>query len=293
LLVAYLFIAGLMEARGIRVYSGRGHGTHMDIVYQLVRASAALQRVTERLSRVAAHSADRLARDSQEFWTNPLRGAVKGASHWRGEGPFRDNDELWFELGRRHYSLFEKVVGWAGIARPLGSIVDWGAGGGMNAVHFAPIARHYFAVDINPDSLDECARQVAAAGATNVIPVHIDVAKPDAVLDTITEPVDLFLCFYVFELIPSPEYGLDLVRLAYRMLRPGGTAIIQIRYRSRLASLSKRRNYGANYVVMTTFTIEEFWSACQEIGFMPMFATLVPSQQELGEHRYAYFALRK
>jgi hypothetical protein len=39
--------------------------------------------------------------------------------------------------------------------------------------------------------------------------------------------------------------------------------------------------------------VDEFWKACESIGFEPMFVTLVPEQPELDEKRYAYFALKK
>jgi hypothetical protein len=44
---------------------------------------------------------------------------------------------------------------------------------------------------------------------------------------------------------------------------------------------------------MTTYALDEFWTACEEIGFHPAFVRLVPKQPELGEERYAYYVLVK
>ena len=57
--------------------------------------------------------------------------------------------------------------------------------------------------------------------------------------------------------------------------------------------LSKRRNYARNMVIMTSYALEEFWTACEEIGFTAAFIKLVPKQPELRESRYAYYAMVK
>ena len=42
-----------------------------------------------------------------------------------------------------------------------------------------------------------------------------------------------------------------------------------------------------------SYSIEGFWTASQDVGFEPLYVTLVPRQPELNESRYAYFALKK
>ncbi len=212
--------------------------------------------------------------------------------HWRGEGPF--DDELWHELGRRHLDLLRKAAAWAGLSLPIAAIVEWGVGGGMNAVQLCRIADRIYGVDINPDSLEECARQVAAAGCGELLPVLIEADRPEAVRDTITDPCGGFFSSYVFELFPDPDYGLRVMRIAYELLRPGGVAVVQIRYHSGpRARPGTHRAYRSSWVTTTTYAIDEFWKSCSEIGFEPLFVSLVPIQPELNEERYAWFAMTK
>ena len=65
------------------------------------------------------------------------------------------------------------------LTRPLQAIVEWGTGGGLNAVQLAPEASRYFGVDISALSLRECARQVEAGGSGQFIPVLIDAENPE------------------------------------------------------------------------------------------------------------------
>lgn len=94
------------------------------------------------------------------------------------------------------------------------------------------------------------------------------------------------------ELIPTPEYGERLLRIAHRMLRPGGVALIQIKYSNgRWATRPRRRSYRSGVAEMTTYRIDEFWQLAQTCGFVAETVELVP-RNELDE-RYAYFLLRR
>lgn len=265
----------------------------MDLLYSLEWVLFRSVRSIQRVSRGSGRSESELVRESQRFWNDLGKKDLKILLHWRGQGPFTD-DALWQDLGRRHLSLFDKAAAWAGLDRPLEAIVEWGTGGGMNAVQFAPEAARYFGVDINAESLRECGRQVETGGSGQFIPVLIEAEHPEAALDQIRDPCDLFLSTYVFELIPSPEYGLRVMRIAYELLRPGGIAVVQIRYHAGgVAPPVSRKTYAANWLRLTSYAVDEFWKACETIGFEPMFVTLVPVQPELDENRYAYFTLNK
>lgn len=265
----------------------------MQLLTRFERAATNFQRFAARISYMARQSDDVLFRDNQRYWEDRSNKFYESFSHWRGHGPFV-NDDVWLGLGRAHLDLFEKAAAWAALRRPIERIVEWGSGGGMNAVHFASRTRQYYGVDISADSLQECAKQVAAVNPGVFTPVHIDAANPGAARSQISGPIDLFLCTYVFELIPSPEYGLKLMEIAYELLRPGGIALVQVRYhRGRIDELSKRRNYAKNMVHMTSYALEDFWTACEQIGFTPAFIKLVPKQPEIDASRYAYYAMVK
>jgi methyltransferase family protein len=259
----------------------------------LERIGRYVHKVVSRLPYVTRQSDALLVRESQLYWQDQSNESLESFSHWRGKGPFI-KDELWLGLGKFHLELFEKAASWSGMRLPVERIVEWGSGGGMNAVHFASHARQFYGVDISSDSLMECAKQVAPVEAGVFIPILIEAAHPEVVCSQISRPIDLFLCTYVFELIPSPEYGLKIMQIAHGLLRSGGIALVQLRYHTGLFhELSKRRNYAKNMVHMTSYALDEFWTACQGIGFTPLFIKLLPKQPELNESRYAYYAMVK
>ena len=122
-------------------------------------------------------------------------------------------------------------------------------------------------------------------------PVLIDVATPEKAIHD-ADVCDVWLSFYVFELIPSPEYGERLLRIAHQMLTPGGLALIQITYSDgRWSTRPRRRSYRSGLASMTTYRIDEFWAIAERCGFIPATIELVP-RNELDE-RYAYFLLTR
>src|SRR5215212_379905 len=78
-----------------------------------------------------------IERDAHRFWneTGPL---IQYSSHWRGA--FAD-DKVWLSLGEEHLRLYKEFERLLGATRPLGQVIEWGCGGGANAVHFAPLAQ--------------------------------------------------------------------------------------------------------------------------------------------------------
>ncbi|GAA1580698.1 hypothetical protein GCM10009789_38200 [Kribbella sancticallisti] len=100
----------------------------------------------------------------------------------------------------------------------------------MNAVQFAPRAGEFVGVDVTSASLRECERQVAAVCDTPFRGIHIGVDTPEQAIQAVGGPCDVFLSFCVFELIPTPEYGDRLLRIAFEPLSPGGVAFIQTKY---------------------------------------------------------------
>lgn len=237
------------------------------------------------------HSERRLVADAQTYWRDTGGHKWKAASHWRDAPRFVGND-LWLQIGHRHLVMFEAGARMAEFDRGRDRIIEWGCGGGANAVHFAPRCRQYIGVDISIDSLEECARQVAATCDTPFHPIVIDVADPEAALRQIADPCDVFLCCYVFELIPTPEYGERLLRIALELLVPGGLALIQIKYDpGRWWTRPRLRSYRTGVAEMTTYPIARFWELATEVGFTPVAIQLVP-ENELDE-RYAYFFLAK
>jgi hypothetical protein len=71
---------------------------------------------------------------------------------------------------------------------------------------------------------------MAAEGLRNFTEILIDASNPEASLARIKAPCDLFLSTYVFELLPCPEYGLRVLKIAHDLLAPDGMAIVQVKY---------------------------------------------------------------
>jgi SAM-dependent methyltransferase len=256
------------------------------------QASRRAQNAAHRILTAAGprQSVAKISADAQEYWDQPDGARWQSNSHWRTGAAFAGND-LWSEIGRRHLAMFERGARTVGYERPWGRVLEWGCGGGANAVHFAPHADEFIGVDISADTLIQCGREVAAASDATWRPVRVDVAEPEAALREV-DGCEIWLSFYVFELIPSPQYGERLLQIAYRMVTPGGLAFIQIKYSDgRRVTRSRRRSYRSGLAAMTTYRIEEFWTLTQRCGFVPETVELVP-RNELDE-RYAYFLLTR
>ena len=235
----------------------------------------------------------RLAQDSQSFWeSSPLDDSWRNNSHWRDGSAFAD-DDAWLAVGQGHLTLYERFARAVQYDRPLGRVVEWGSGGGANAVHFAPRSQEYVAVDVAADSLAECERQVRAVCETPFTAVLADVADPETAARRVPRPCDLFLCCYVLELVPTPEYGLRLLQIARSLLADDGLALVQIKYRtSSWRTRPRRRRYRSSTAAsMTTYWIDEFWTAAISCGLRPELVTLVPKNNL--DERYAYFLLTK
>ncbi|WP_433786849.1 class I SAM-dependent methyltransferase [Actinomycetospora sp. CA-101289] len=237
------------------------------------------------------HSERRLVADAARYWADQSAPTWEDDSHWCGASAIDDN--TFSRIGLVHASLFDRMGAMVGIGTSLGRVLEWGVGGGANAVQFAPRADSFIAVDVNPASTMEAARRVESVCETPVTEMVVDLADPESAHERIpSESLDLFVCLYVLELVPTPEYGMRLMRIALAMLRPGGLAFVQIKYdRGSLTTRAFRRNYSRNSSNMTTYSLDGFWSAVADIGLQPVAMVLVP-ENDL-DQRYAYLLLRK
>ena len=239
-----------------------------------------------------AESPAKLARDAQEYWRSAGDERWKSRSHWRDATVFADND-LWTVTGKRHLELFDRLSRVCDRPARTATTLEWGCGGGANAVAFAPRSERFIGVEISEQSLEECRRQVEATCDASFVPVLIDGDRPENVLDEI-EPgsVDLFVSFYVFELITSQEYGARLLRIARELLADDGLALIQIKYDiGSFRTGPRRRGYRRGMEDMTTYRIDAFWALTEACGLRPELVHLVPENELDG--RYAYFLLSR
>lgn len=289
------------EARRIR-----NRGQRRTLEYQRVYEAGGWSSVFALLRRQTKHQAlrsvglaqseEELIRVSMEYWNEGDRAGIdlKDYSHWLGAGPWQDR-ERWLKLGRVHFRMYERLTLVASTPRPLKRAVEWGCGGGANAIHFVNEVEEFYGIEIAQPSLDECARVLAAAGFRGFRPVLISAESPEQALELAGGQFDFFLSAYVFELIPGKQYGKRVLRVAYDLLRPGGLALIQIRYDDGSErSTQKHLDYYKNSSRFTSYRVEEFWVIAEQIGFLPEYVTLVPEKtEEFSGDLYAYFALVK
>ncbi len=240
-----------------------------------------------------SESTTALGQAANRYWNNFENPQRATDSHWRGHGPFAD-DALWLKLGRTHHELLQQQL--SSQSRPFAPcrVVEWGCGGGMNAVHFGRGAQRYYGVDLSPQSLAECARQMAAEGLPGFVPVLVDANEPRSALAVINEPCDLFICTYVFELLPGVEHALQILQLAFDLMAPQGQALVHIRCpTASLGGRSRPWDYEGNMTHNVTFSIPVFRAACEAQGFVVLGVQPVAAVPELNEKNYAFFVLEK
>lgn len=228
------------------------------------------------------------ARDAAEFWSDSKSSErIQDLSHWRGVGRFEEN--AWHNIGESHFAMFEQLCCLTGTPQEtLRTMVEWGQGGGANAVRFSQHFTDFYGVDISQPNLDECDRQLTDIGFTGFHQVLIDAEHPESCLPHIKTPIDFFLSVAVFQHFPAKSYGVDVLRIAHQLLANKGLALIQIRYDNMTERFAqKHKDYKKNAVTFTSYKLDEFWGICEESGFQPLFITLRPKVN------YAYFLLRK
>jgi SAM-dependent methyltransferase len=237
---------------------------------------------------------EKIIADSQAFWSKlSNKGREGGYTHTRGQHLFENNDEGWLAIGRNSLLIFQRFMGADWLKTPR-RIVDWGCGGGTHAVHFGRGASSYYGVEITQATLDECGRQMKAEGLDNFKPVLFKAHEPEHVAALIPEPCDFIHSLYVFQVFPSKDYSLRVIRTMHKILKSGGIAMVQIKYTThKLNSKSYHWGYAKNYGNMTTFFIEEFWTLTKECGFEPQLLYLEPHQALNNDNHYAYFLLQK
>lgn len=171
---------------------------------------------------------------------------------------------------------------------------EWGCGGGKNAVHLAQGAEVHHGVDIAPATLQECARQVHAEGGGPFVPVLADPLAPRAAAQEVGAGCDLFVCTYVFELLPSEAHALEVLDIARDLLCSGGIALVHVRLaRSGLGGGSRPWGYVQNMAHNVRFTDTAFTQACRARGLRVLDTVQVRNVPELRERDYAYDVLER
>lgn len=233
-------------------------------------------------------------RDAQSFWTQPLDTQQASWCHTRDSDLFQgEGDANWLAIGQRHVRMFTQAARGVDFALPTQKIIEWGCGGGANAVAFAGICDELWGVDVMDDVLLRCKLQVQSlVPACAFSAVRIDIPEPEGALKLLPQDADLFYAMYVFELLPSHAYCERILKIARQTLKVGGIAYIQIKYSTDdWRTRARHWGYRRGVANMCTFSIDAFWKLAETCGFEPKSVQLVPRPTEVPDERYAYYLL--
>jgi hypothetical protein len=221
---------------------------------------------------------------ARKYWSDTDQPNWQQNSHWR-DAPISGWADRWDEIGRTHLAMYERFARTLALECP-GRIVEWGVGGGANAVQFAPLCDAFIAVDVAQESLDETVRQVARSSDTPVEEILVAIDDQAAAVTEIG-PVDLFLCFYVLELVPTESHAREIVCIAHDVLRPGGAAILQTKYKRSAPPRRPWRPQAEDLANQYTVDIADFWTLLTASGFTVHYVEIRP--QTPVDQNYAYF----
>jgi 2-polyprenyl-3-methyl-5-hydroxy-6-metoxy-1,4-benzoquinol methylase len=230
----------------------------------------------------------KLVKDAAKYWSESRSSnEKKELSHWRNTGKW--DDVNWIGQGKIHFNMFENLCVMSNVNKDNAkTMIEWGPGGGANAITFSRHFSEFIGIDISQPNLDECSKQLKASGYKYFYPIFIQAEQPKSCIDQISAPVDFFLSTAVFQHFPSKSYGIEVLNIAHKLLKDEGIALIQIRYDNlNRRFLSKKRDYSKHAITFTSYTLDEFWESCLVAGFNPMYISLNPKTN------YAYYFLKK
>jgi SAM-dependent methyltransferase len=231
-----------------------------------------LKRIIESLNRFRGR-AD-LEKDAGSYWgLSDSDERVQDQSHWCGV--MRWSRNRWFEYGDFHLRLIlkylEKFAGpdYAG-SLSAKTAMEWGCGGGSIVRPLCQKFTRVYGVDISRASLEECTGQMKTCGLPNFLPVFFHAQDPESVLHGVTAgSVDVIVSAGVFQHFPSKPYTQRVISVMGQLIKPGGFALIQIRYFDGSSKLrQKESDYAQNVIYMTSFAPEEFSPLLEEAGFI-------------------------
>jgi cyclopropane fatty-acyl-phospholipid synthase-like methyltransferase len=214
-----------------------------------------------------AMSSVNLQSEAVNYWNDPI-GSIKENSHILGSGKWGSRDK-WQAIGDGHLKMF------LNFDCKKGSMIEWGCGGGSNALAFSKIFDKVTGIDISKQSLKAC----DVLEIDNFEGVLLDVE--------VSGQYDFFLSTATFQHFTSKEYGENIVKKAHDILKPNALAMIQTRYdNGDERFIQKYKDYKNNAITFTSYKIDEFWGLLDDSGFDVESVILEP------QANYAYYFAR-
>lgn len=198
-------------------------------------------------------------------------------SHWRESRPAD-----WARIRHTHGAMLHGQ--WPEVSGQRGAAwIEWGSGGGANAVMLAEFVRWLYCVDISSVSLDVCGRELEARRFHGFEPVLIDVDEPERAAGLLL-PADGFLSTSTFQHFPSKEYTERIVRLIPQLVRPGGYVFVQIRRdKPKDYAMYAGLPYERRALYATVYGVDEFGELLASAGID------VEKVEDIGCFQYTYF----
>lgn len=200
-------------------------------------------------------------------------------SHWRSARPA----DWWEQIGLTHGAMLREQ--WPEVADDTGEVwIEWGPGGGANAVMLAEFVGRLYGVDISRANLEACRRELVARCFHGFESVLIDVDEPERVAGLLL-PADGFLSTATFQHFPSKQYTERVVGLIPQVVRPGGYVFIQIRRDSpRDYAEYAGLPYQQRALYATVYGVEEFGGLLASAGI-----EVEKVKESEGSDQYVYF----
>lgn len=219
------------------------------------------------------NNTDQILSEVSSFWNGDDKpdDFIKTLSHFQDFGKWKKEDPLWDKIGLDNLARLETLKTLSGKTK-VDSMLEWGVGGGANAVKFSKEIDFFYGTDISLDSISECEEKLKAEGSNCVYQLtHIQIEKPDIVYELVPK-VDFFLCTSVFQHFPTQEYGASIAHIAYQMLKDDGIALMQIKYGEHTNYFNY--DYNTHYATFTLYPLPLFWALMEQIGFKVLAVTL-------------------
>lgn len=204
-------------------------------------------------------------------------------SHWRGVGMWSD-DEKWLLIGKSSLKKLKKLNAYLGKTDDSlknMTVLEWGTGGGSNAIAFSKVAQKYYGVDISKKNLDEVVRQCKKENIKDYfVPIPLT-GEPKSILNDVKFKIDFFLSTAVFQHFPSKEYGVNVLKTVAQICKQNAFCIIQIRFDNgnpKFSAIKDITDYQDKYLTATSYELSEFWNIAEKLNFEPHFVAGISSK---------------
>lgn len=200
-------------------------------------------------------------RQAEEKWTDKTLKVKEQIAHWRGHGGW--TPELWDEVGQKTFKIYQKlteqVSSWEG---SKDRIVEYGCGGGPQLFAFSGFFPEMVGVDVSRQTLYEATNELLVKQKLDFTPVLIDIPNPEKLLELYDAYFDFFLSIAVWQHLPNRVYARRILRIANRVLRINGRAVVMI-----LQGKQRGGDYSTRWKRSVVLTPRQAKNDFEEFGF--------------------------